>query len=233
MNVTDVALLVAGSYFIIRGAFKGFSGELLSLIGIIGGFYCSLTFYSPVAGFLSKQFGISTLASSAFTMLAIFMLIFSVCAISEKCAKKILKGTNLTWLDKFGGATAGFIKIYLISLLLLVAGMVMAPLSGDAWVRESRALVAAAKTWPYVYPLLDRVGVLPDLSELQAEAKEYIMQQASRSLFERYGTAVAGNVPIDPSAISADVLSDPSMAEKVRELTGDGLLDFFLGWGKD
>lgn len=215
MNVTDIVILALGSFFVIRGFFKGLSGEFFSLLGIIGGFYCSLAFYSPVASFLSQQFGISTLASSAIAMLAIFFLIFAACALCEKGTKKIIEGTSLTWFDKSCGAIAGFLKIYLVSLVLLVSGMLMSPVAGDAWVGESKALVATAKTWPYVYPALDRLGVLPDLSELQREAKEYIMRQASQKLFEM------------PATVSADTIPNPENTENT------GLLNFFLNWGKD
>ena len=45
MNTTDLVLIVLGGYFIVRGLFRGLSGELLSLISVIGGFYCVFTFY--------------------------------------------------------------------------------------------------------------------------------------------------------------------------------------------
>lgn len=183
MNVTDVAILVLGSYFIIRGIFRGFSGELFSIISIFGGFYCALSFYSPIADALTKYLNISTLASTAFAMLAIFMLIFAVFTFLDKGTKKFLKGTSLSSVDKLFGAIAGFVKIYAVALLLLVAGMLFSPISGDAWVSESKTLIATAKTWPFVYPLLDRAGIIPDLAALQSEAQDYIMRQAGKRLF--------------------------------------------------
>lgn len=194
MNVVDIALLALGSYFVIRGLFRGLSGECFSLISIVGGFYCSLTFYVPLAGFLTAHLGVTHLASSAFSMLAIFLTIYAVCALLQHGLRTLLRGTSLTWLDKTLGACAGFVKIYLIALVLLVVGMVLSPVAGDAWVRDSKALIAAAKTWPYVYPMLDRIGVLPDLSELQREAKGYILKQAAQSLFDPHNPP-GGDIP--------------------------------------
>ncbi len=226
MNVVDIALLALGSYFVIRGLFRGLSGECFSLISIVGGFYCSLTFYTPLAGFLTAHLGVTHLASSAFSMLAIFLTIYAACALLQKGLRTILRGTSLTWLDKTLGAFAGFAKIYLIALVLLVAGMVASPVAGDAWVQDSKALIAAAKTWPYVYPLLDRIGILPDLAELQREAQDYILEQASRSLFESYG---------ETSPTSADIQANPGALETVRsqETRNHPLLGIFLGLGKN
>ncbi len=222
MGVADIALLALGSYFAIRGLFRGLSGELFSLIGLVGGFYCSLTFYTPLASFLTIYLDVTHLVSSALSMLAIFLAIYVGCTLLLKGIKTILRETSLTWLDKTLGVGAGVVKTYLIALVLLVAGMVASPIAGDAWVQESKALIATAKTWPYVYPMLDRVGILPDLDELQREAQNYILEQASRNLFESYG---------ETSPTSADILANPGALETVRsqESQNHPLLGIFLG----
>ena len=183
MNVTDVFILLLGSYFIIRGVFRGFSGEVFSLISIFGGFYCALSFYVPIADVITKYLGVTTIASSAFSMLLLFMLVFAVFTWIDKGVKKFLKGTRMSWIDKSFGAVAGFVKIYVVALMLLVMGMVLTPMTGDAWVRDSKTLIATAKTWPYVYPFLDEAGLIPDLATIQQEAKDYIMRLAQRRLF--------------------------------------------------
>jgi hypothetical protein len=190
-------------------------------------------------------------------MLTIFFIVFAVCSLADKAIKKLLSGINLTWVDKAGGGLAGFVKLYVISLLVLVTGMIVSPVTGDAWVRESKVLIVTARTWPVVYPALDSLGVLPDLAELQREAKEYIIRQAAGSLFgpdtdfgallPRSGDVTSGD--LDP-ALSADVarsadaglraLSDPTQISSViqtitgtlpAELPRNKMLDFFLGWG--
>lgn len=242
MNVTDIAILLLGSYFVIRGLFRGFSGELLSLLSVIGGFYCALRFYGPISIFFSESFSITPLVTSTFAMLGIFLVIFMLCAVLDKGLKKILKGISLTWVDKFFGGIAGFLKIYVLALLLLVLGMVFSPVTGDRWVSDSKALIATAKTWPYVYPLLDRAGLLPDLATLQQEAKDYVLRQASRRLFGDEPNA-SQNAPLGGNAQEDDSTAPPASADTFGELQGEavndmlreehGLLDFFLEWGKN
>ena len=241
MNVTDVFILLLGSYFIIRGIFRGFSGEVFSLISIFGGFYCALSFYPPIADLLTKYLGINTLASSAFSMLLIFMLIFAVFTWIDKGIKKFLKGTRMSWIDKFFGALAGLVKIYVVALLLLLMGMILMPMAGDTWVRDSKTLIATAKTWPIVYPLLDEAGLIPDLAAIQQEAKDYIMRQAERRLF---GPAEGekGSLPqlesgemllSADSVPSLDVLVSGDIADRYEEATGENhpLLELFQGIG--
>ncbi|MDR1916961.1 MAG: CvpA family protein [Synergistaceae bacterium] len=202
MNVTDLVLLIVGSYFVIRGIFRGISGEMLSLASAAGGFFCALKYYKTVSGVLISNFGVTPLLAAVFSMLGIFGLIFLICNIIDGALKKILTNTNLTWIDKLCGALAGFIKIYIIAMMALVSGMIMAPITGDAWVRESRTLVTTAKTWPLVYPFLDKAGLVPDLASIQRQAYEYILQQAATSI-----SGISSDIALPAMTTSSDVLA--------------------------
>ncbi|MDR3322116.1 MAG: CvpA family protein [Synergistaceae bacterium] len=261
MSAADLLLLIVGCYFIVRGLFRGITGELFSLLSVAGGSFCALRFYGPMSTYLSDRLGVARLITTSVCMLAIFFIVFVVCSLADKAIKKLISGINLTWADKTGGGFAGLIKLYMISVLVLVAGMIVSPMTGDTWVRESKVLTVTAWTWPIVYPALDSLGVLPDLAELQREAKEYIVRQAAGSLFgpntdfgallPRSGDVTSGDM--DPAvsadaarstdaALSIDVsaLTDPAqLASTVQalsnslpaELQRNKMLDFFLGWG--
>lgn len=230
MNATDVALLLIGSYFLIRGLFRGITGEILMLVGVIGGFYCAIRFYPPIAGFLADTFGVTQLFTTALSMVLIFFSIFAACALVDRALKKILKETKLTWVDKFLGGVAGLLKLYIVTLLLLVSGMFLSPITGDEWVRESKTLILTARTWPVVYPLLDRIGVLPDLQKLQGEAKAYIMRQAMESIFG----PPDDRAPDDTAAASDDARTDSAPADGALEEAErqNPMLEFFLNLRK-
>ncbi|MDR1481700.1 MAG: CvpA family protein [Synergistaceae bacterium] len=183
MNLTDIILLLTASYFIARGILKGFSGEALSLISVFGGAFCALRFHSPISLPLAKYLGLASTTADMVSIAGIFVFICFVCYIADICLKKALTTTNLTWMDKTFGAIAGFLKVYVIAMFLLVSGMLLAPFAGDRWIRESGVLIVTARTWPVVSPLLDRMGLLPDLTDLQQDAKDYVLKQAGRRLF--------------------------------------------------
>lgn len=183
MNVPDIVLLALGCWSVIRGLFRGLSGEVLSLVAAIGGSWCSLRFYPSLASVLSEKTGITIMPASAISVVAIFAAIFIICSAVRLILKKALRAVKLSWLDRLLGAGAGFIKIYLIALVALVAGMMLAPAIGSEWVEESMVLSSTAKTWPHVSPVLDAMGLLPDIDKLRDEAQSYIERQAGRALF--------------------------------------------------
>jgi len=202
MSVTDIVLLLVGLFFIVRGIMKGLSGEIISLFGAVGGFACSIRFYTPFAAILTQNFGMSLLLSTILSMLAIFFLIFFGCALLEMSIKKVISKTNLTSTDKFLGAFVGFFKMYVISLMVLIGGIIITPMTGDEWMKESRVLSVASVTWPLVSPLLDKVGIIPDINAIQAEARDYVIRQASKSLLGASGDLIPG-----PGAISSEDLT--------------------------
>jgi membrane protein required for colicin V production len=187
MSAVDIALLAAGVFFVVRGIMKGISGEVISLFGTVGGFFCSIKFYEPFAAILMTNFGMSAAPATILSMLAIFFVIFFGCAMIETLVKKIIKKTSLTVTDKTLGALVGLFKTYMITLLVLVGAFVIQPLAGDAWIQKSRVLSAVSITWPIASDLLDRAGLLPDINAIQEEAREYIIRQAGRAIQDASG----------------------------------------------
>jgi membrane protein required for colicin V production len=178
MNSVDIALLVAGVFFVVRGIMKGITGEVISLIGTAGGFFCSVKFYVPFAGILMTNFGMSAVTATILSMLAIFFVIFFGSAMIETLVKKVVKKTSLTVTDKTLGALVGLFKAYVIALLVLMGGFVVQPLAGDAWIQKSIVLSAVAITWPVASDLLGKAGLLPDIDAIQEQAREYIIRRA-------------------------------------------------------
>ncbi|MDR1943228.1 MAG: CvpA family protein [Synergistaceae bacterium] len=243
MNIADIALSVIGCYFVIRGILRGISGELFLLLGTAGGFYCATRFYAPMSRLMAERLGINHLVTTGVSMLVIFLAVCLVCSAANKVIKKLLDITDLSLADKAAGAFAGFLKLYVLMLLTLVSGMIISPITGDAWVRESKMLTATALTWQVVYPALDGLGVLPDLADLQNEARAYVTKQAAGSLFrpENYSgpvmpvSADIASADLSPDAISARFepgqLSQAPLPDLPKGRTKNQMLDFFLGWG--
>ena len=88
MNTTDLVLIVLGGYFIVRGLFRGLSGELLSLISVIGGFYCALTFYIHMTKILSRALELPPLVATPLAMTDIFVLVYVATSVVERFARK-------------------------------------------------------------------------------------------------------------------------------------------------
>lgn len=182
MSVVDIALLAIGCFFIVKGLFKGLSGEVMSLAAVIGGFYCSLRWREPISDVISNTFGISGTGASIIAMLAVFLCVYIVCAVIRRLLRRVIKVTSLTWLDKALGAAAGLLKIYVVCVAVLIVGMLIAPVAGTSWFESSSVLSATASTWPYVSPMLESVGISIDTDKLQEEARGFIMRGVGQNL---------------------------------------------------
>jgi len=202
MNIVDILLLAVGLFFIVRGAFKGITGEIFSLLGTAGAFFCALKFYAPIGNILQEKLGLSPSIATILTMLCIFFVIFFGCACLEWSIKKVLEKTKLTATDKLLGAGVGFVKLYLISLMVLIAGAIVAPMTGSGWAEESRVLSLTAATWPLVSPMLDKAGLIPDIDAIQNEARDYVIRQAGQNLL---GTSADVADRLSRSLTSADL----------------------------
>lgn len=183
MNITDVVLIALGSWFMIRGVLKGLSGQLLSLASIVGGFFLSMRFHGDLASLLSDNFDLSPVVAKGISIAAIFIAIALICAIVGRLIKRALSSVELGWLDKTVGAAFGLIKIYLITLAVMFVGMLTSPIVGSGWYEDSRVVTAVSKTVPYVSPILDKLGLLPDLSAIQTSFSDLIREQAQKSIF--------------------------------------------------
>ena len=182
MTAVDIVLLAAGVFFIVRGLMKGLSGEFFSLVGTLGGFFCAIRYYDPFAEILIETFGASVLAATIISMLAIFFAIFFGCSLLDMVIKKIITKTNLTVTDKFLGGVVGIVKMYFLTLIVLIAGAITTPMTGDAWMKSSRVLSVTSVTWPFVSPLLEQMGLMPDVAAIQEQAMEYIYRHAGSVL---------------------------------------------------
>jgi membrane protein required for colicin V production len=217
MSAIDIALLAAGVFFAVRGIMKGISGEIISLLGTVGGFFCSIKFYEPFAAILMTNFGMSVAPATILSMLAIFFVIFFGCAMIETLVKKVIKKTSLTVTDKTLGALVGLFKTYVIALLVLVGGFAIQPLAGDEWIHKSRVLSAVSVTWPVASDLLDRAGLLPDIDAIQEEAREYIIRQAGRAILDTSGDVTIPGLSEDATP-PFDVTASPDEAEPGAEM---------------
>ncbi|MDR1650935.1 MAG: CvpA family protein, partial [Synergistaceae bacterium] len=120
MSVTDIILLAIGMFFVVRGLFRGLTGEIFSLLGTAGAFFCAMKFNGTISGILQERLGLSPAIATIITMLGIFFVVFFGCSFLEWTFKKVIEKTKLTATDKFLGAGVGAVKFYVVALFALL-----------------------------------------------------------------------------------------------------------------
>ena len=191
MSTVDIVLLALGGYFIVRGLMRGLTGELFSLLGVIGSFYCSMTYCTPLSHYISTQWNINPLITTTIAIVVIFLAVFLFCTLMGKQVKKILKETHLSRFDTVLGGVTGFLKTFMIILAILVIAIVVSPLTGNGWVRNSKVLMATAQALPLIYPPLEERGLVPNIEELRMETVEFLLNRSLSMLTEK---VVSGDI---------------------------------------
>ena len=118
----DLCMLLIVVFFAVKGIFRGFSGEIFSLAGVIGGVYFGFKYADPVDAALRNFFG--SLNASVSRMIAIALVFFAVCivcALIGKLFRALLSMVSLLALDRLCGFLVGGVKGAAIVILVVVA----------------------------------------------------------------------------------------------------------------
>lgn len=151
MNSIDIGILVIAAIFFIRGIFRGFVFELVTVVGLILGYIISITYLSLVAGYILSFF--PSIPDSIVKLVSFFVLFVGTNLLLRMIANiitKTLKIAMLGWLNRFLGGLLGMLKsIIVMSIIVFVLDMI--PLS-------SLLLEQVEVQTSELYPILDALG---------------------------------------------------------------------------
>ncbi len=119
MNTLDILLLIILGFTTIRGLFRGFIGEISSIIGLIVGFILANQYYAkltPLVQSILSDPGIAKMLSYALVFCTGLVGVLMVAAVLRHLLKVVLLG----WVDRFAGGVIGLLKGGLISILLVL-----------------------------------------------------------------------------------------------------------------
>ena len=151
MNPLDIGILLIASLFFIRGVFRGFVYELVTVVGLILGYIISITYLSLLAGYILSIF--PSFPESIVNLVSFFILFVGtnlLLRLVSKIITKTLKIAMLGWLNRFLGGILGMLKsIIIMSILVFVIDLI--PFS-------SSLLEQVEVQTSELYPVLDALG---------------------------------------------------------------------------
>ena len=119
MNAFDIIVIVIISFCLIRGAFKGFIGEISGIIGVIAAFYGAYTYYPMIT-----VYGEKWIENSVIRNILAFFLIFCAVLIGigfvSLLIRKLLNLVFLGWVDRTFGLIFGAAKGVLIVAVIFI-----------------------------------------------------------------------------------------------------------------
>ena len=171
MNIGAIVDGVAGIvliFFLYRGLVKGFSGEVIGLVGFFVGTYCAWKFTEPAVQLVYRYLGQNSLDPNVVAIMCgvgIFFLVEIIFTIVGYILSLLVKVTKLSFTDHFFGMVIGLLKTCFIVLMVYAVLISFTGLIPADWMKGSYAMRGAAYVWPYVRDFLEGHGLL-DFTEL-------------------------------------------------------------------
>ena len=151
MNSLDLGILMVASIFFVRGVFRGFVFELVTVVGLILGYIISITYLSILSGYILTFF--PSFPESIVKLVSFFMLFVGtnlLLRFVSNIITKTLKIAMLGWLNRLLGGILGMIKsVIIMSILVFVIDMI--PFS-------SYLLEQVEVQTSEIYPVLNALG---------------------------------------------------------------------------
>jgi membrane protein required for colicin V production len=126
MNSLDIAILLISALFFIRGIFRGFVFELVTVVGLILGYIISITYLSILSGYILSFF--SSAPESVVNLISFFLLFLGTNLLLRMIAKiitKTLKIAMLGWLNRLLGGLLGMLKgIIIMSIVVFIVDLI-------------------------------------------------------------------------------------------------------------
>jgi membrane protein required for colicin V production len=126
MNSLDLFILIFASIFFIRGIFRGFVFELITVAGLIIGYLVAITYLHILSSLLISFFPALPIAvSHIISFIVIFIVTNVVLRFVANVLTRTLKFAMLGWLNRLLGGLFGSVKgILILSILVFLISFV-------------------------------------------------------------------------------------------------------------
>jgi uncharacterized membrane protein required for colicin V production len=162
--------------FLVKGAVRGLSGEVISLAATVGGFLLAWKISIPVSDLMLQFFEIDPSLARILSLVGIYALCLFVGAYIQRGVKAFLRLTHLSTVDRTLGAAAGAAKTFILLVLVYMALLALSPLVSTYWMKESVAMSSAEYAWPHIQSFLKKVHLgeyeLPPFMEQEGPTPE-------------------------------------------------------------
>ena len=160
-NYWDIFFIILGCYFIIRGSFRGFVGEVITLVGFLASFYLSFHYSGGIGRFLSVTMGLNAYMAQAAAAVLIWLSVTLIAAMLRMILKSLIGAASLGGIDKLLGLFSGVIKSVIVVYVVITGGLLLAPVVTPTWMSQSDILRYAGRSWPQFRAMFIDLNLLP------------------------------------------------------------------------
>ena len=165
-NTFDLVLLALLAVGLLRGIFRGLSGELAGLIGFAVAVLAGWHFYRPLGEYLSETTRMTAVQSDTTAVVVIVMGALIILWAVSMVMRQIMEVTFRGLLERVGGAIVGVLRygIVLAALLLVADQFVEGEARRHAIDESYLGQLAVTHLTPLYEDLVTRYPELPALS---------------------------------------------------------------------
>ncbi len=166
MNIGFIFDIFAGcllAFFLARGLMKGFSGEIIGLVGLIASSFAALSFMDTAADLIIQylpQFSEHKSVISVVCAAIIFLGVSIGFSLLNALLSYIVKAAKLSFLDHVLGIFMGFLKTVCIILFIYGLLKIFASSMLTDFLEDSYVFRAADFVFPYVRDFLQDNGII-------------------------------------------------------------------------
>lgn len=171
-NWYDVVVLGALLYGAWSGVRKGFSGEIIRVIGLVAMVFLALSFYIPVGHWLQQVTGWAEEPANLAAFLAIAVSVYVVAAfVGARIHRRLKKGPFTATVENIGGMLAGVVRMAVVMAWVSVA---LSLVRSEFWHRE---ISRESKFGSYVVAQFPAVAAM---AEKEYPEKLWFLQKLKR-----------------------------------------------------
>lgn len=156
-------MAMVAAFFLYRGLIKGFSGEVIGLVGLFVSSFCAWNFLDPAVDLVFRYFSHPALDRTIVAMIcavAIFLAVEIIFAVVGAILSYVVRVTSLSLTDHFFGMLVGLLKAGCIILFIYGVVVTFSPVFSTEWTKDSYTMTGASYIWPYVRDFLQARGIL-------------------------------------------------------------------------
>ncbi|MBQ7197070.1 MAG: CvpA family protein [Synergistaceae bacterium] len=166
--IFDLVMIIVLVFFIWRGFIRGFSGEIISLVGFFVAIFCAWHFLAPAVDLFKRFLPSMTLDETVISIICGVVIFFGVeiiFAIIGAVLSYVVKVAQLTITDHFLGVVIGCVKTFCIIVFIYAVASSFPGVIPEETLEQSYCMKGASFVWPPLRDVLTQMGVL-DFSAL-------------------------------------------------------------------
>lgn len=137
-DILDIIILISMVFFIGSGLYNGLIGEVGGICAVIFGFWAASAWNQALAPFLGLINDPNWRLIAAYII--IFFAVMLCIGLLTKLLTRIVTYSFASWINRLGGAVLGFVKGFLLWLVLLIILQ---------WVFPHAEFIQGSRTIPY------------------------------------------------------------------------------------